>query len=245
MVQISNTDVTHKRSILEGDSRNHEHETNYISSKRQREARDANGSQHDSIDFQNGPLEHRNHDHDHNCSTPDTGDNVESSGVVEKNEIQKFHQYQSSKVSTPEGSYVHNVEPSQHSHTTDDLNSEDDPEPEPDWETIAKNEPAKNDVPRFLAARDKRNSADERFAAALDDAHDNLKQCCDDLLNIAAVIINAKQEKMNAMETQIKHDFIENEVARSNMSKKLQEFAAQAQAQFQELMMRLANGGNA
>ena len=41
---------------------------------------------------------------------------------------------------------------------------------------------------------------------------------------------------------QIKQDFVENEAARSNMSKKRQDFAARAQAQFQELMMRLANG---
>ena len=115
-------------------------------------------------------------------------------------------------------------------------------EPEPDWETIAQNEPAKSDVPMFLAARDKRYAADARFATALDMAHANLKQCCDDLLNIAADVINAKQEKLDAMETQIKQDFVDNEISRSNMSKKLQEFAAQAQAQFQELMMRLANG---
>jgi len=114
-------------------------------------------------------------------------------------------------------------------------------EDDPDWDTIAQNEPASRDVPLFLAARDKRYAADARFCEALDEAHVNLKQCCDDLLTIAADIINARREKLDAMETQIKQDFVDNEVARSNMSKKLQEFAAQAQAQFQELMMRLAN----
>lgn len=114
-------------------------------------------------------------------------------------------------------------------------------DPEPDWETIARTEPAKTDVPLFLSARDRRFAGEARFGEALDMANTNLKMCCDDLLNIAADVINDRQERLYALETQIKHDFVENEDSRANMSKKLAEFAAQAQKQFEELMNRLAN----
>ena len=53
-----------------------------------------------------------------------------------------------------------------------EIENEDD---EPDWDTIAEHEPTRNDVPRFLTARDRRDKAEARFAAALDDAHARLR----------------------------------------------------------------------
>ena len=113
---------------------------------------------------------------------------------------------------------------------------------DPDWETISRHEPAASDAPLFLAARDKRYATEARFAAALDDAHEHLKLVCDEILGVAADVYNNRREKLDAMETEIKQDFVENEEKHSQMSKKLEEFARKAQAQFQELAMRLANG---
>jgi hypothetical protein len=124
----------------------------------------------------------------------------------------------------------------------DDITQSQDEMEDPDWETIARHEPAATDVPLFLAARDKRYAAEARFAAALDDAHANLKLVCDEILGVAADVYHDRREKLDAMETEIQQHFVENEERHSVMSKKLEEFAEKAQAQFQELMMRLANG---
>lgn len=116
---------------------------------------------------------------------------------------------------------------------------EDEDDEEPDWVTIAQHEPAKSDVPLFIGAKDRREAAEARFASALDEAHANLKQCSDDLLKTAADLYNVQREKLDAMEVQIKQDFVDNELARSQMQTKLEESASAAQAQFAQLMMRV------
>ena len=121
------------------------------------------------------------------------------------------------------------------------LHSQDDIDQDPNWDVIAQNGPAANDVPLFLSARERRQEAEMRFERALDEAHGNLKDLVDAVCSVAANVINEKRMKLNAMEAEIKHEFQENEDERANMSKKLEEFAANAQAQFQELMNRLAN----
>ena len=119
----------------------------------------------------------------------------------------------------------------------------DEEEEEPDWAMIAGHEPAKSDVPLFLDARDRREAAEARFASALDEAHASLKQCSDALLKTAADLYNVQREKLDAMEVQIKHDFVDNEIARSQMQTKLEESASAAQAQFTQLMMRVTQIG--
>jgi hypothetical protein len=120
---------------------------------------------------------------------------------------------------------------------------EDEEDEEPDWATIAEHEPAKADVPIFMDARDRREVAEARFASALDEAHASLKQCSDDLLETAADLYNVQREKLDAMEAQLKQDFVENELARSQMQIKLEESASAAQAQFAQLMMRVTQLG--
>lgn len=116
---------------------------------------------------------------------------------------------------------------------------EDEDDEEPDWATIAQHEPARSDVPLFIDAKDRREAAEGRFASALDEAHANLKQCSDDLLKTAADLCNVQREKLDSMEVQIKQDFVDNEIARSQMQTKLEESASAAQAQFAQLMMRV------
>jgi hypothetical protein len=96
----------------------------------------------------------------------------------------------------------------------------------------------------FLAARDRRNEAEARFETALDLAHSNLKDLIDSLCGVAADVINGRRVRLDELEADIKHDFVENETKRDQMSKKLVQFAADAQAQFHELMNRLVNRTN-
>lgn len=124
-----------------------------------------------------------------------------------------------------------------------DEEGEETEEEEPDWASIAEHEPAKRDVPLFLDARERREAAEARFASALDEAHAILKLCNDALLKTAADLYNVQREKLDSMEVQIKHDFVENEVARSQMQSKLEESATAAQAEFAQLMMRVTKLG--
>lgn len=116
---------------------------------------------------------------------------------------------------------------------------------DPNWEEIVQHEPAKSDVPIFLEARYRREAAEQRFAEALDEAHASLKHCSDTILKIAADIFNSQKDKMVAMEHQIKQDFVDNEHARSEMQKKLEQSAFAAQEEFSKLMMRVTQLGSA
>lgn len=117
---------------------------------------------------------------------------------------------------------------------------EDDEDDEPDWNVILQHEPAKTDAPVFLAARDRRDVADERFAAALDQCHAVLKQCIEDLLKTAANIHNMQREKLDGLEIELKDYFTQNEENRVLMEKRLQESATAAQGLFAQLLMRVS-----
>jgi len=119
--------------------------------------------------------------------------------------------------------------------------SQDDMDDDPEWDSIAQNGPARDDVPLFLAARERRIEAEQRFERSLDTAHSNLKDLIDGLVDVAANVINDRRMRLDSLEAEIKQEFVDNENARADMSKKLEEFAASAQAQFQQLMNRLAN----
>jgi len=122
----------------------------------------------------------------------------------------------------------------------EDVQEEEEQEEEPDWESIAQHEPAQTDVPVFLSARDHRDAADERFAAMLDECHKALHQAVDDLLNTAADIHNVQREKLDALELQLKTDFVCNEEARATMQRRLEESATAAQGLFAKLLMRVS-----
>ena len=58
---------------------------------------------------------------------------------------------------------------------------------EPDWSTIQINEPARTEVPIFLAARGQRDAANDRFATGIDVLHESVSVFgidCNLLLNI-------------------------------------------------------------
>jgi hypothetical protein len=113
--------------------------------------------------------------------------------------------------------------------------------PDPDWQAIASHSPAKDDVPLFLDSRQRRHDAEIKFEAALDTAFEALRFCTETLLRVAAEVSNGTLERLNVMETNIKEILVENDQVRNDMNHKLQQFAVQAQKQFEELMSRLAN----
>lgn len=137
-----------------------------------------------------------------------------------------------------------NTEEPDHSSPPPDSLQQDDQEDDPDWDVIARTNPGREYVPIFLAARDRRNEAEARFEMALDVAHSNLKDLIDSLCGVAADVINGRRLRLDELEVDIKHDFVDNETKRDHMSKKLVQFAANAQAQFNELMNRLVNKTN-
>lgn len=113
--------------------------------------------------------------------------------------------------------------------------------PDPDWQAIASHSPAKDDVPLFLDSRQRRHDAEIKFEAALDTAFEALRFCTETLLRVAAEVSNGTLERLNVMEMNIKEILVENDQVRNDMNHKLQQFAVQAQKQFEELMSRLAN----
>jgi hypothetical protein len=113
-------------------------------------------------------------------------------------------------------------------------------EEDPDWDELTKQEPAKTDVPIFLAARDRRDQSDERFAAMLDDFHASFKASTDTLLQIAADIYDMHREKLDFMEGNIKQNMVWNEETRAQMEKTVAETSSTAQSAIAGLLQRLS-----
>jgi hypothetical protein len=113
-------------------------------------------------------------------------------------------------------------------------------EDDPDWDVLTKQEPAKTDVAIFLAARDRRDQSDERFAAMLDEFHASFKASTDTLLQIAADIYDMHREKLDFMEGNIKQNMMWNEETRAHMEKTVAETSSTAQIAITGLLKRLS-----
>eukprot|EP00592_Proboscia_alata_P010150 CAMPEP_0194362710 /NCGR_PEP_ID=MMETSP0174-20130528/10506_1 /TAXON_ID=216777 /ORGANISM="Proboscia alata, Strain PI-D3" /LENGTH=288 /DNA_ID=CAMNT_0039135751 /DNA_START=117 /DNA_END=983 /DNA_ORIENTATION=+ len=118
--------------------------------------------------------------------------------------------------------------------------NDNDEDQEPDWDAITQHEPAITFAPMFLAARDRREVAKEKFAKAIDDFHDSLKNGIDAMLDTTVEIYDLQCERLDGMEEEIKRDFTENEHARSQMQSKLEDSARAAQGLFADLLMRVS-----
>ena len=108
-----------------------------------------------------------------------------------------------------------------------------------DWDKLAQCEPARTDIPMFLGALSRKEAANERFAAMLDECHVSLHQCVDALLQTVANVHNVHSNQMEAMEADIKHNLVCNHEARAQMERRLQESATAAQGLFAKLLMRV------
>jgi len=110
---------------------------------------------------------------------------------------------------------------------------------EPDWAAIAAHPPSSEDVPLFLAARDRRIAAETAFSAALDEVHDRLNIHVQELLAAAAEVYNVHKQRFDEMEEHIISSMTHNDRARREMEVKLNESAERAHSMFQKLLMRV------
>jgi len=120
---------------------------------------------------------------------------------------------------------------------------------EPNWEEIMQHDPARTEVPIFLAARGRRVDANDRFATGLDMLHDSVSQSMEGLIEVVTTLLDARAEKLYEYEVNLKNDYEYNEKNRASMNAKLEESAKIAQGLFANLLMRVAQpeeaGGNA
>ena len=103
-------------------------------------------------------------------------------------------------------------------------------------------EPARTDVPIFLNARDRRDTADLRFGQALDEFHETLNSSVKGILGAVAEIHEVTSIKLNQMEDDLKANFEMNEKSRAEMAQMLQDSAAAAQGLFANLLMKVEQG---
>jgi hypothetical protein len=82
-----------------------------------------------------------------------------------------------------------------------------------DWDKLAESEPARTDIPIFLGALSRKEAANERFAAILDECHSSLHECVDALLLIVADVHNIHSNQMEAMGADIKQNLVCNDKA--------------------------------
>ena len=125
----------------------------------------------------------------------------------------------------------------------DDKGNNDDEQPaydEPYWNEIMQHEPARTEVPTFLTARNRRDRANERFAAGLDNVHESVLQSLDGLNEVLTVLLNDRAEKLYEHELNLKNDYVYNEKMRASMQAKLKESARAAQGLFANLLLRVA-----
>ena len=121
----------------------------------------------------------------------------------------------------------------------DDEEQQEDDDDDVDWDKLAQAEPARTDVPIFLAAHSRKEDANERFASILDECHSSLLQCVEALLTTVADVHNMQRDRMEAMEADIKHNLVCNDEARAQMQVRLQQSATAAQGLFAKLLQRV------
>ncbi len=129
-----------------------------------------------------------------------------------------------------------------HDATVDDVCSNDDEQPfddEPEWNEIMQHEPARTEVPTFLAAKNRREGANARFASSLDSLHESVVHSSDELVEVVTVLLNDRADTLYEYEVNLKNDYVYNEKTRASMQTKLKESSRVAQGLFANLLMRV------
>lgn len=118
-------------------------------------------------------------------------------------------------------------------------------EEEPDWDNITQHDPARSEVPVFLAMRERREEANNRFAMALDELHESVSHSMEELLQTVSTLLQTRSEKLFDYEQNLKQDYVYNEKMRASMQLKLEESARAAQGYFANLLLRIAQPDDA
>ncbi|KAL3777622.1 hypothetical protein ACHAW5_006773 [Stephanodiscus triporus] len=112
-------------------------------------------------------------------------------------------------------------------------------EEEPDWDAIMQHEPARSEVPAFLAARSRREAAYSRFEAAIEEFHTSMSGYEQELTQAVADIHNSRTMKLEEYEQILKHDYVSNDKMRAEMQSQLEASATAAHKMFEDLMTRV------
>ena len=129
-----------------------------------------------------------------------------------------------------------------HDATVDDVCNNDNEQPfddEPDWNEIMQHEPARTEVPTFLAAKNRREGANGRYASSLDSLHESVIRSSDELAEVVMVLLNDRAEMLFEYEVNLRNDYVYNEKTRASMQTKLKESSRVAQGLFANLLMRV------
>lgn len=115
---------------------------------------------------------------------------------------------------------------------------------EPNWERILQHDPARTEVPIFLAGRSRRDETNDRLGAGLDLLHNSVAANMKGLGEVVKTLLNDRAEKLYEYEVILKNDYVYNEKSRASMHAKLEESAKMAQGLFANLLMRVAQPGD-
>lgn len=110
---------------------------------------------------------------------------------------------------------------------------------EPDWNAIAQHHPAKKDVPIFLEARDRRRKLDEHFIGRLNEWNATMHAEIDSIWNAMVEIYQARTDKLNELEDTIKNLFLNNDISRAEMERKLEASTREVHSLYSSLMMQI------
>ena len=110
---------------------------------------------------------------------------------------------------------------------------------EPDWGKIMQNEPARAEVPVFLAGRERREAACNRFQSSIENYHAVMEGYAQELTQTVADLYNNRMLKLYEHEQVLKQEYAFNDESRGKMLHKLQESSAAIQKMFQEMIVRV------
>ena len=122
-------------------------------------------------------------------------------------------------------------------------NNGNDPNEDPEWDKIMMHEPAKSEVPTFLAARGRREAACARFESAIEEFQGSIDMYAQEITQTVADLYNNRETKLSEYEQVLKHDYVENDKKRAEMQNNLEQSATAAHDMFQDLLMRVMQPG--
>ena len=120
---------------------------------------------------------------------------------------------------------------------------EEEEEADLNWDAITRFDPARTDVPAYLAARTNFDAAKMALGSSIDQYHASLEGAQGALLNIPANIHNQVDETLQGMEDQLRRGFVSNAEKRETIETTLHKSAETARALFDGLLMRMAGVG--
>jgi hypothetical protein len=113
-------------------------------------------------------------------------------------------------------------------------------EEEPNWNEIMQHDPARTEVPIFLAGRERKEAASDSYSTALDALHDSVNKSAEALVETVVTLLHDRAQKLVDFEEELTRDYVQNDKRRDLMEKRLEENARAAQGMFANLLKRVS-----